>query len=410
MKWLPRIGLSLASLAISLLVVEGALRLLGVSYPSFYQADPELGNALRPGAEGWFREEGEAFVRINAAGMRDRERPLAKPPGTYRIAILGDSFALAKQVDVEAAFPRQLEGRLASCPALEGRRVDVLNFGVSAYGTGQELLMLRRRVWPFEPDLVLLAFLTGNDLLDSSLELSPQLLLRPFFRVVDGVPVPDFSFRQTKNYRTRTSLAWRTAQAVIDHCRLLQLANHVKNARLASNLARLRGADTPEARARIGLDPAVYRAPTSGPWQRAWRLSELLVRTMAREVRDGGSRFALVVLSNAIQSHPDPEVRRRYQQVEGVQDLFYPDDRLLRLARVSGFPALSLARDFQRHAQSTGTYLHGFPNTILGEGHWNEAGHALAGELMAPFVCNLVAGHDATAAQPGSPSSPSSSR
>ena len=27
-------------------------------------------------------------------------------------------------------------------------------------------------------------------------------------------------------------------------------------------------------------------------------------------------------------------------------------------------------------------YLHGFTNTRMGSGHWNEAGHALAAELL----------------------------
>jgi hypothetical protein len=32
-------------------------------------------------------------------------------------------------------------------------------------------------------------------------------------------------------------------------------------------------------------------------------------------------------------------------------------------------------------------FLHGFPNTRPGFGHWNEAGHALAARLIAARLC-----------------------
>jgi hypothetical protein len=41
----------------------------------------------------------------------------------------------------------------------------------------------------------------------------------------------------------------------------------------------------------------------------------------------------------------------------------------------------------QRRADAERKYLHGFSNTILGFGHWNENGHELAGKLMAQQLC-----------------------
>ena len=34
-------------------------------------------------------------------------------------------------------------------------------------------------------------------------------------------------------------------------------------------------------------------------------------------------------------------------------------------------------------------YFHGFTNTILGEGHWNETGHEYASKLISRDICNL---------------------
>ena len=75
----------------SVILVEGGLRIFGISYPVFHAYDPIRGKALIPEKEGWYRSEGEAYIRINTAGFRDREFDLEKKKETYRIAILGDS-------------------------------------------------------------------------------------------------------------------------------------------------------------------------------------------------------------------------------------------------------------------------------------------------------------------------------
>jgi len=41
----------------------------------------------------------------------------------------------------------------------------------------------------------------------------------------------------------------------------------------------------------------------------------------------------------------------------------------------------------QREADAKHVFLHGFQNTKAGFGHWNEAGHALAAELIAQDLC-----------------------
>src|SRR2546423_4830587 len=141
------------SVLVGLLIFEVFLRAVGFTYPIFYQPDEVCGYALRPRMQGWYRKEGAAFVRINSEGLRDREHSKQKPPNTFRIAVLGDSYAEAFQVEQDAAFWSVLERRLNDCSVLEGRKVEVINFGVSGYGTAQELLTLRERVWDYSPDV-----------------------------------------------------------------------------------------------------------------------------------------------------------------------------------------------------------------------------------------------------------------
>ncbi len=214
--------LACTSIAAALIAVEIFLRCIGFSYPGFYRYDKAAGSAHRPGAEGWWREEGEGFVKINRYGMRDdREISREKPSGVYRIAVLGDSFAEAFQVDVRDAFWRILENKLNACAAFDGKKVEVLNFGVAGYATAQELLTLRSRVWGFHPDMVLLAFLSGNDVRDNHASLSP-LDSRPFFLLKDGSLSLDTALFQSPSFRFKSSPLYERIAAVLDCFRLYQ--------------------------------------------------------------------------------------------------------------------------------------------------------------------------------------------
>ena len=67
-------------------------------------------------------------------------------------------------------------------------------------------------------------------------------------------------------------------------------------------------------------------------------------------------------------------------------------EELLALAEREGFPAVGLAGELAELAALSGAWLHGFPNSLPGIGHWNRDGHRLAGELLAHTVCRLGLG------------------
>lgn len=144
---ITNLSLVLAGLLVVILLAEIILRIIGFSFPSFGRYDMHAGHRLREGAEGWYRVEGESHVRINGQGMRDdRVITVQKAQGVYRIAVLGDSFAQANQLPVEKSFWRVLSGQMNACKPFGERTVGILNFGVNAYPTAQELQTLRHRV------------------------------------------------------------------------------------------------------------------------------------------------------------------------------------------------------------------------------------------------------------------------
>jgi lysophospholipase L1-like esterase len=414
-----RVAVVLASVVVGLLIFEVFLRAVGYTYPVFYQPDEVRGYSLKPGMEGWYRKEGAAFVRINSDGLRDREHSKQKAPDVLRVAVVGDSYAEAFQVEQDKAFWAVMEKRLQDCPALAGRRVEVINFGVSGYGTAQELLTLREKVWDYSPDVVLLAVTTNNDVSDNlrALKLTDEI---PYFVLRGDQLLPDNSFRDTASFRLRDSAFNRLGRWLRDRLRFVQ-AVHEAQAALKSRLAAWRerraaqqaaqrdGAQTNAAAAansaggtqpqtnaqgaapdeEPGTANMVYREPADDTWREAWRVTEKLLATMNAEVRQHGARFYVVTVSNGIQVFPDPSARAAFARRLGVEDLFYPERRISALGRREGFPVLNLAPGLQAYADEHKVFLHGFGKE-LGNGHWNEEGHRVAGEMLAEWLCQTM--------------------
>jgi len=96
-------------------------------------------------------------VSTNSLGLRDSEPVMPKPPGTFRIVALGDSFTMALGARVEDGYIEVLE-RMLNDAADKHFTVDVVNCGVGGYNTRQELAFLRSIGVKLDPDLVLLGF------------------------------------------------------------------------------------------------------------------------------------------------------------------------------------------------------------------------------------------------------------
>lgn len=83
------------------------------------------------------------------------------------------------------------------------------------------------------------------------------------------------------------------------------------------------------------------------------------------------------------QEIPGPAVCRAYMSQMGTDTLSYADLRIQALAEWERIPILAIASPFAARAELEQLFLHGFNNTKLGTGHWNEIGYRLAGEIIA---------------------------
>ena len=391
-----KLALILFGLCLGAIIAEIALRVAGYSYPVFYVPDAARGFALRPNMEGWYRKEGEGYTKINSDGLRDREHEKTKPPGTIRIAVLGDSYPEAFPVSMEDAFWSIMEKKLQECGAFGGKKIEVINFGVSGYGTAQELITLREHAWQYSPDIVMLAVTTNNDISDNSRALK-KTDEAPYFIYRDGKLTRDDSFKETRAFRWRQSKLNRLGSWIRDHSRLIQAINqghHGFKIWLAARRARNNPAGTPQptnvaASEELGIDNVIYRQPSDQAWNDAWRVTERLIEEMRADVKTKGAKFLVVTLSNGIQVYPDATVREIFMKRVGVSDLFYPDNRIRNVCKRDMIPVITLAPQMQAYAAEHHAFLHGFGQNI-GNGHWNQLGQRVAGELIARKLCEGI--------------------
>ncbi len=119
----------------------------------FRQRDDLLGFEVRPRQSGLYLKQP---FSSNRWGMRDREYSLAKPPGVYRIALLGSSHTMGHGVANDEIFEALVEERIAreGLNGIDGR-VEILNFAVDDYSVLQQVILLEEKVFRFQPDVVM---------------------------------------------------------------------------------------------------------------------------------------------------------------------------------------------------------------------------------------------------------------
>ncbi|HET9888595.1 MAG TPA: hypothetical protein VFR10_13895, partial [bacterium] len=303
----------LVALLLPLIALEVYLRVRGADTRSWTMPNSVIGWSYVPGAHyehvsaeqcpGW-RTSG----RINSKGLRDRNFDYEKPPGTFRILALGDSFTEAFQFDVEKTWTKLLEAQLNR----DGIHAEVINCGRSGMGTTTEWLFFQNEGKKYEPDLVLLLFIP-NDFQDNSKRVALATAYGPYLKPAGDAYVLDTSFLQSRDYRMRK---WMTSlkrvsyvvSAGMDRYASMRASRAAKNAGHAG--------DAPvNIAAREGLGPSwteedfLWVQNPSEEWIEAARITQEALRRLHRAVADDGAIFAVVNGTTRIQVHPDEIVR-----------------------------------------------------------------------------------------------------
>ncbi|TMJ03313.1 MAG: SGNH/GDSL hydrolase family protein [Alphaproteobacteria bacterium] len=151
-----------------------------------YRHDAELGWVPVPNSAFTVTAERPIHARHNSLGLRDIEPGATGKP---RILFVGDSYVWGNDVEAEERFTDLLRERLPNH--------DIVNAGVSGYGTDQEYLWLTRLWDRITPQVVVLMFTVVNDRWDNSSNVRYDGYFKPYFATapdgalrLGGQPVP----------------------------------------------------------------------------------------------------------------------------------------------------------------------------------------------------------------------------
>src|SRR5215472_5882706 len=201
--WVSPVGRFLLGAMLALLVVDFGLRLIEVTplwrvlpvvQPILGQPDKDFGFESTPGSRGIWTTEHRARLQINSLGLRDVEREPAKPAGTLRIGILGDSMVEGAQVSQEANFAALAERRLRA----EGYKVELINLAIAGPSPIRQLWRLERRGYPLNLDVVLANSAAGSFLSGALLDDNENPAYVP---TANGQLTIGYGFRQRFSHR-----------------------------------------------------------------------------------------------------------------------------------------------------------------------------------------------------------------
>jgi hypothetical protein len=360
---------SLVAILVTLGIAEVILRsthALGAR-PSWSEPDSIVGFRFTPKRPYWSLAENDHPItgRINSLGWRDRERSLEKPPGTYRVAFLGDSMVEAFQVESDSTFLALAEDDLTS---RLGVVVEIMNLGRSGAAQAEELLLLQSDAMGFSPDLVAVFFNPLNDIGDAASNTTGSL--RPFFKLSsEGELCLDTSFNRSRAYRARAAINGPKQRSALVSL-LVERYNTLERS------GRLKAEAAPE-----GQLPRYLTLCASQPdsaYAANYGLCKTLMREMAGYCERNGAGFLLVCGPSVYR----PEDLCACAAVDSTFDACFFESDLARLADSLGVDYLGLQTAFAEHSAAKGRPLHW--------SHFNYAGHRVVARALSGKLAEII--------------------
>jgi len=341
------IALALGTVAAGALA-EAAVRLIAPQPLQHIQLDDQLYFVNRPGARFRYAREGEYAVDVayNAWGFRG---PIPEPipaSNTTRSLLIGDRQTEGLQVRYEETFGAVLGRELESL--MPGRRFEVVNLAVSAYGTHQEVLTLRRYGPRLRPCVVVLGFYPGNDLADN-------VRLPLVAEDADTIRLVEHRFSLSKRLWLGTKI-WLASRS---HLYVLSTAQ-LKTLLSRPVLTRLGVLEGP--------------APDLATWSRPLRITEQLLRIARDDTRKLGAQLVVLMIPerNQVTHAETPTV---------LDDLDRHFISWFERADISYVEVLTSLRLAERRGEHT---------YFQRDGHLSAAGHRVVGEMLARRLAPLL--------------------
>lgn len=396
-RGVSRVAASIAVILAAVLTAEAVLALF--DFPPaptehqrlFVEYDSLLGWRNIPGSHGkYVTNEFEVELEYNARAYRGPLHPYAKPPGTYRVVMIGDSYLEGYTVALARRAPEVAQAMLQPLP------VEIVALGTGGYSTDQELLWLRSEGLRYRPDLVVVLF-AGNDIWFNNRDTYPRGG-KPVFRIagdslaLSNVPVPQVQ-RSAESMAPEPTTPWLAIKRTIGlHSRLVRLAK-----RLVRRVPWLRpgvqrgGSTSPITEESASVDSlySVFADRLTPQADTAVLVTErLLARMRSVTTAAGGELIVMLVPGREALYPPGAPQSQGFSAAAPYGEKGRLSRRFHEICTAAGVRCVDPTARFVSAAE-------GLPRGELlifpEDGHWNERGHAVAGASLADLVREAMA-------------------
>lgn len=332
--------------------------------PDIWMPDDGLGWVVRPDLETTINT-GERTVRVrtDVDGFRIGETGRVDAGAdAAEVLVLGDSFMQALQVEHEQSLPGLIEARLGA--SLPGRRVVVRNAGVDGWDPSQYAIRLAGRLADDPPDLVVVAFYLGNDMIRARRDHVPP-----------RTPVEVHRLRWPRSLG-RGEIVDALLYPVND---ALEVRSHL----FALVKARLRG-----VLLRLGLSAdyvpiGVLRSEAQDPM---WDVTTEVLADMHARAAERGVSFLVVLIPPpfAVDPRVAEQIRAGFDLDEREIDARQPARLIEARLDALGVPTVSVLQPFTDAADS-GVQLYGDVDR-----HLSPVGHETLYDLIEPSLVHAL--------------------
>ena len=161
-RWLGRASLLLAGLLLGGLISEVVVRVVGYEgshgrQQAFFGSD----FGIVPPANWIFRLAIDPAAQSHVQ-IRSQSVTLEKPPGETRVLFIGDSGTAGLFLEIEDSYPLRFKELLDRDDP--DKSVRVINAGAAGMTTVGEYYLLRDKLEPLDPDVVVLGLFLANDI------------------------------------------------------------------------------------------------------------------------------------------------------------------------------------------------------------------------------------------------------
>lgn len=317
-------------------------------FVNFYVFDPLLGWKNKSNIKGFFTIPGSrSYVEVNVQGLRDRVYPLKKS-SKVRIAAFGDSFTWGYGVNQDDIWTSKLEAMLGADKA------EVINFGVTGYGTDQEYLSYKTIGKKWKPDVIILQ-VGGNDFDDNFSPIKygygkPNFIIVNNSLELKNVPVGFNKFKSgaqvvAKEHflKDKRILGSFIFTYIFDRLNYFKYRFLKRNERIWEAFLALR---------------------KSRRYDPKFMITRKIIEEFKREARREGSVFIIFLTHYKanLQKNPDPYMGQLWQTLADTD-----------------IPFIRTYYRFYTSMQNRSLFLNG-------DDHWNENGHQLAAEIIYDYL------------------------